>query len=119
MKYFAFISFQNSDAKWALWIQKQIEAYRLPIALSKQRPDLPRKIKPCFCYLSDISLKEELMMDETYMVGEKIKVTDGPFNGFNGVISEVLQDKHKLKVEVTIFDRQTPLELGFNQVEKE
>ncbi|MBQ0154690.1 MAG: transcription termination/antitermination protein NusG [Paludibacteraceae bacterium] len=63
--------------------------------------------------------EEELMMDETYMVGEKIKVTDGPFNGFNGVISEVLQDKHKLKVVVTIFDRQTPLELGFNQVEKE
>lgn len=63
MKYFAFISFQSSDAKWALWIQKQIEAYRLPIALSKQRPDLPRKIKPCFCYLSDISLKEELMME--------------------------------------------------------
>ncbi len=63
--------------------------------------------------------EEELMMDDTYVVGEKIKVTDGPFNGFNGVISEVMQDKHKLKVVVTIFDRQTPLELGFNQVEKE
>ncbi len=58
-------------------------------------------------------------MNETFIVGEKVKVTDGPFNGFNGVISEVMQDKHKLKVIVTIFDRQTPLELGFNQVEVE
>ena len=62
---------------------------------------------------------EELQLEETYLVGEKVKVIDGPFNGFNGVIQEVAQDKHKLKVVVTIFDRQTPLELGFNQVEKE
>lgn len=58
-------------------------------------------------------------MNETFVVGEKVKVTDGPFNGFNGVISDVMTDKHKLKVIVTIFDRQTPLELGFNQVEVE
>jgi len=60
-----------------------------------------------------------LTLEETYMVGEKVKVTNGAFNGFNGVVSEVLPDKHKLKVVVTIFDRQTPLELGFNDVEKE
>jgi len=66
-------------------------------------------------------VEEEVMLmdEEMFLVGEKIKVTDGPFNGFNGVISEVMQDKHKLKVVVTIFDRQTPLELGFNQVAKE
>ena len=55
----------------------------------------------------------------TFLVGESVKVVDGPFNGFKGTIHEVSQDKHKLKVVVTIFDRQTPLELGFNQVEKE
>jgi len=60
-----------------------------------------------------------LTLEETYLVGEKVKVTNGAFNGFNGVVSEVLPDKHKLKVVVTIFDRQTPLELGFNDVEKE
>ena len=61
----------------------------------------------------------ELQLEDVYFEGEKVKVTDGPFSGFTGVVQEVAQDKHKLKVVVTIFDRQTPLELGFNQVEKE
>jgi len=61
----------------------------------------------------------EQQLEDVYLVGEKVKVTDGPFNGFSGVVQEVLSDKHKLRVVVTIFDRQTPLELGFNQVEKE
>lgn len=64
-------------------------------------------------------VEQTLQMEENFLVGEKVKVVDGPFNGFNGVVQEVLQEKHKLKVVVTIFDRQTPLELGFNQVEKE
>ena len=61
----------------------------------------------------------DAMMDETFLVGERVKVTDGPFNGFEGVVNEVAQDKRKLKVVVTIFDRQTPLELGYEQVAKE
>ena len=61
----------------------------------------------------------DAMMDETFLVGERVKVTDGPFNGFEGVVNEVAQDKRKLKVVVTIFDRQTPLELGYDQVAKE
>ena len=62
---------------------------------------------------------DEVLLEENFMVGEKVKVTDGPFNGFNGIVQEVMQDKRKLKVVVTIFDRQTPLELGYNQVDKE
>ena len=54
-----------------------------------------------------------------FFVGEAVKVTDGPFNGFSGVIEEVNAEKHKLKVNVKIFGRKTPLELSFNQVEKE
>ena len=54
-----------------------------------------------------------------YSVDESVKVTDGPFSGFSGIIEEVNAEKHKLKVNVKIFGRKTPLELSFNQVEKE
>ena len=54
-----------------------------------------------------------------FVVDEAVKVTDGPFSGFSGIIVEVNADKRKLKVMVKIFGRKTPLELGFNQVEKE
>ena len=54
-----------------------------------------------------------------YIVDEAVKVTDGPFSGFSGVIEEINAEKRKLKVTVKIFGRKTPLELGFNQVEKE
>jgi len=53
-----------------------------------------------------------------YMVGESVKVTDGPFNDFTGVIDEVNEDKKKLRVMVKIFGRKTPLDLNYNQVER-
>ena len=54
-----------------------------------------------------------------FEVNETVKVTEGPFNGFSGVIEEVNTEKRKLKVMVKIFGRKTPLELGFMQVVKE
>src|SRR4030043_1549240 len=54
-----------------------------------------------------------------FYVGETVKVIDGPFNSFTGVIEEVNDEKKKLKVMVKIFGRKTPLELSFMQVEKE
>lgn len=54
-----------------------------------------------------------------YYVGEAVKVTDGPFNGFTGEIEEVNEERKKLKVMVKVFGRKTPLELNYMQVEKE
>ena len=63
----------------------------------------------------------ELAMDTNvpFVLDETVKVVDGPFSGFNGVVEEINAEKRKLKVMVKIFGRKTPLELSFMQVEKE
>ncbi len=69
--------------------------------------------------VDELSDTENTELDVPYFVGETVKVTDGPFNGFNGIIEDVNEEKRKLKVMVKIFGRKTPLELSFLQVEKE
>ncbi|MCQ2050967.1 MAG: transcription termination/antitermination protein NusG [Bacteroidaceae bacterium] len=61
------------------------------------------------------TLEEPLI---TFAVGETVKIIFGPFSGFEGIIDEVSDEKKKLKVSVKIFGRKTPIELAYNQVEK-
>jgi transcription termination/antitermination protein NusG len=68
--------------------------------------------------VDELSESEETL-NVPYVVGESVKVIDGPFNSFTGVIEEVNEEKKKLKVIVKIFGRKTPLELNYMQVEKE
>lgn len=68
--------------------------------------------------VDEITEQGETMV-EPFIINETVKVIDGPFSGFSGLIEEVMEDKKKLKVMVKIFGRRTPLELNFTQVEKE
>ena len=63
--------------------------------------------------------EETQLLDVPFHVGEPVKVTEGPFNNFNGFVQEVNPEKLKVKVMVSIFGRKTPIELDFSQVEIE
>ena len=57
------------------------------------------------------------VIQNPYIVGDHVSIKDGPFQGFDGTVEEILTEKNKLRVTVSVFGRATPVELGFNQVE--
>jgi transcriptional antiterminator NusG len=88
--------------------------------LGKENPIALRKaeVNKMLGKVDEMSDAGGMTMSEPFIVGETIKIVDGPFNDFNGVIEEVNDEKKKLKVTVKIFGRATPVELNYMQVEK-
>jgi len=81
-------------------------------------PLRPNEVRRILGKVDEMAEQEE-EMNVPFIIGETIKVIDGPFNGFNGLIEEINEEKKKLKVMVKIFGRKTPLELNYMQVIKE
>ena len=81
-----------------------------PVALSEEEVS-------SILFRSDTS-KEKPRLKIKFEKNESVRITEGPFANFNGVVDEVNEDRETLKVMVTIFGRSTPVELEFNQVEK-
>lgn len=103
---------------------KSAEADKTKKAISSSlKGELPTPLRPSEVsrLLGKIDELAEVEEENTtpFFVGESVKVTDGPFNSFTGIIEEVNEEKKKLKVSVKIFGRKTPIELSFLQVEKE
>lgn len=87
--------------------------------LGKEHPTALRKaeVNKMFGKMDEVS-DQGISYADPYIIGETVKIVDGPFNDFNGTVEEINQEKKKLKVVVKIFGRATPVELNYMQVEK-
>ena len=87
--------------------------------LGKEHPTSLRKseVNKMFGKMDEVS-EQGISYADPYIIGETVKIVDGPFNDFNGTVEEINNEKKKLKVVVKIFGRATPVELNYMQVEK-
>ncbi|TAE32124.1 MAG: transcription termination/antitermination protein NusG [Alphaproteobacteria bacterium] len=84
---------------------------------NKPMPVTQREIDRILAQVKDTSAKTEYAAS-LFEVGEQVRVVDGPFESFVGVIEEIDNERKRLKLSVTIFGRPTPVELQFSQIEK-
>jgi transcriptional antiterminator NusG len=81
-------------------------------------PLRPSEVNRMLGKVDELSLQADANIAIPFTTGETVKVIDGPFNGFDGTIEKINEEKRKLEVMVKIFGRKTPLELSYMQVEK-
>ncbi|MCL1911511.1 MAG: transcription termination/antitermination protein NusG [Leptospirales bacterium] len=86
--------------------------------LNRPKPLSRDEVNSLFDQAGEQKVKEKVSFVVDFTVGEHVKVVDGPFNNFTGVVEEVFPDKGRLRVKVEIFGRGTPVELDFSQVGK-
>ena len=83
-----------------------------PIPISEE------EVKNILSRTGDIAVDKQHTVKHSFNIGDRVKINDGPFSTFEGIIKEIVADKEKLLVEVQIFGRPTPVEVGFLQVAK-
>jgi transcriptional antiterminator NusG len=86
-------------------------------AQNKPQPVSEREVERILGHVQEVAAARPRRMI-TYEIGERVRVTDGPFATFDGMVEEVDEERGRLKVSVTIFGRATPVDLEYNQVDK-
>lgn len=116
---YVLIEMELDDETWVLvkntpGVTSFVGAY----GANKPKPLSRNEVHALFDQMGEQKAKEKVSVVMDFSVGEHVKVIDGPFNNFSGVIEEVYPDKGRLRVKVEIFGRGTPVELDFLQVGK-
>ncbi|MGC8766219.1 MAG: transcription termination/antitermination protein NusG [Brevinematia bacterium] len=89
--------------------------------ISFKEPPKPlslEEVRAIFEKSGEFKSKAFIDLSSSFEPGDQVRIIDGPFKGLVGIVTEVYPDKYKLKVTVSIFNRKTPLNIGFEQVEK-
>ncbi len=111
---YIFIKMKMTDESWHL--VKKVTKTKFLGSKEKPEPLSEKEVNAVFNQLENAS--EVASSASIYSVGDKVQVIDGPFDSFSGVVEEVNAEEQKLKISVSIFGKDTPIELNFTQVKK-